>query len=148
FRCNHDVIFNDQDAHDGSILAVTYLKVVRLRLKFDENVVPKIEMVGSSAGSKPHQGGRNLGHQKLGHALGLGGVDLAHIFADHDQVQEVFFAFELVAEFPYSAAEGVWFDADTHQSELVAGTRQIGVEVGQSNHTVGSHCGEQRLDNR
>ena len=78
----------------------------------DEIVVAAVEVLRELAGTDPDEAGWEGWEEELRYLLALFGQDLGAVLASDDQVEEVLFAFELVAVGSDLGAEGVGLDTD------------------------------------
>lgn len=107
-------------------------------------IVAAVEMLRELAGADPDEGGGKGGEEEFCNVLALFGRDLRAVLARDDQVEEVFFAFELVAVGADLASVGVGLDSDRSEGGD-GGTAVVFVVGGKADLGVrfdgGADCG-------
>lgn len=88
----------------------------------------QIKVLGDAAWFEPDEGVGNAFQEPGGDALPVGGREFCAIETDDEQVEEVVFAFELVAVVTDGASVGVGFGAYGEEGDGFAGLADAGLE--------------------
>ncbi len=97
----------------------------------------QIEVLGHAAWFEPDEGVGNAFQEPCGDALPIGGSEFRAIETDDEQVEEVVFAFELVAVVTDGASVGVGFGAYGEEGDGFAGLADAGLEGWEEDPVVG-----------